>query len=533
MIVGSDLSTVKKASEAIRNGEIVVFPTETVYGLGANAFDPEAVKKIFTAKGRPADNPLIVHISDIKMLADVCCPNEKAYALAKKFWPGPLTMILPKKASVPDIVTAGLDSVAVRFPSHKTAKKLISLSGCPIAAPSANKSGKPSPTMVSHILEDYSEDDGISVVIDGGQCKCGLESTIISLVNEPAVVLRPGFVTVEQIRKIIPDVTVADAVKNKPDENQKPLSPGLVHRHYAPRAFTVGVLGSSEKAAAYINKEIMLSGKKSGVMCFDGEEGLFLSEATVLRYGQKDDSKKKAGSLFKILRELDRLDLDVIYVRLSDEKGVDLAVYNRLIRTCGFNTVDADKLPCVVGITGKSGSGKTLISERLEKEGFCHIDTDAISRKTLDYGKDELCKVFGDDIVGEDGRIDRKKLASVAFTSENNRRALSEITHKYIMREVVSVLDKNEKNGVKSIIDGAVLVEAQADKLCMLLVEVKADYEVRKDRIIRRDGIDEENAIKRLNIQTYEIDSDYVFRNNDMKEFEKSFSELLQILKGE
>ena len=225
MIYKATEENIAKAGKILKNGGVVAIPTETVYGLAANALDKKAVAKIFAAKGRPADNPLIVHITDAKDIEKYAYPNEKAAALAKKFWPGPLTMILPKKDCIPDIVSAGLDTVAIRCPSHPVARAIINAAGVPLAAPSANISGKPSATTAKHVLKDFGEN--IDAVIDGGTCDCGVESTVVTVATEPPVLLRPGFVTPEQLREILPDLKIAEAVTKELPAGAKALSPGI------------------------------------------------------------------------------------------------------------------------------------------------------------------------------------------------------------------------------------------------------------------------------------------------------------------
>ena len=245
MIYKATEENIAKAGKILKNGGVVAIPTETVYGLAANALDKKAVAKIFAAKGRPADNPLIVHITDAKDIEKYAYPNEKAAALAKKFWPGPLTMILPKKECIPNIVSAGLDTVAIRCPSHPVARAIINAAEVPLAAPSANISGKPSATTAKHVLKDFGEN--IDAVIDGGTCDCGVESTVVTVATEPPVLLRPGFVTPEQLREILPDLKIAEAVTKELPAGAKVLSPGMKHKHYAPKAEAYAVLGSQER----------------------------------------------------------------------------------------------------------------------------------------------------------------------------------------------------------------------------------------------------------------------------------------------
>lgn len=327
-------SDLQSAADAIRDGKLVAIPTETVYGLGANALDATAVASIFEAKGRPADNPLIVHISDPSELETFAYPDRRAYLLAERFWPGPLTMILPKKDVVPSIVTAGLDSVAIRLPSHPIARELIRRSGCPVAAPSANVSGKPSGTTAQHVLHDF--DTKIAGVVDGGPCACGLESTVVSLLTQPPVLLRPGYVTPEQLRTVLPDLVVAKAVEAELEADEKVLSPGLAHRHYAPSSDAVGLIGSAPSASKYVKNT--RPSEPIAVMCFSGEERYFDAE-TVIAYGKRGDAEEQGAHLFEVLRKLDEERFSRIYVCVEHTDGVGLAVYNRLLRSCGFEMI--------------------------------------------------------------------------------------------------------------------------------------------------------------------------------------------------
>ncbi len=334
MIWNDSETDLRVAAEQLRLGKLVAIPTETVYGLGANALDKDAVASIFQAKGRPADNPLIVHIADITEIERYAEPNEWAYLLAERFWPGPLTMILPKKPIIPDIVSAGLDSVALRYPAHPIAQKLIRYSGCPIAAPSANVSGKPSGTTAQHVLHDFK--DRIAGVVDGGPCSFGLESTVVSLLGNRPVLLRPGFVTPEQIRQVIPSLTVARAVEEELPKNEAILSPGLAHKHYAPSAETIGLIGDAESVAAYIQSQAPK--QPYAVMCFDEEECYFHGDV-VLSYGHRGNPQEQGENLFQILRKLDEKQVARIYINAEYSDGVGLAVYNRLLRSCGFQMI--------------------------------------------------------------------------------------------------------------------------------------------------------------------------------------------------
>ena len=339
------------AADIIKSGGLVAFPTETVYGLGANALNSEACEKIFAAKGRPQDNPLIIHISDpshITRFTDV--KNEKIMALAEKvahaYMPGPITVILKKASIIPDSVTSGLDSVAIRCPLNKIARKLIELAETPIAAPSANISGRPSPTSAEHVIGDL--DGNVEMIIDGGSCNIGLESTIIALKEgtdgAEIVLLRPGAVTLEQLSSFGCRVSVDKAVTGKMADGEKPLAPGMKYRHYAPKAAVSIVDGSDNKVIDYFSEKLKC--EKNAILCFN-EDKIRLSAMggdikRIFTFGEKDDSSEQARELFERLRGFDKLDIEAVYARMPLKKGVGLAVYNRLLKACGFNIISLE-----------------------------------------------------------------------------------------------------------------------------------------------------------------------------------------------
>ncbi len=325
--------SVKLAGEMILSGQVIAMPTETVYGLAADAFNGTAVAKIFEAKGRPQDNPLIVHISDVcqvKLLARAF--PDKAKKLAEKFWPGPLTMILPKQHEIPDEVTCGLDTVGIRFPSDEIARAIIASAGKPLAAPSANRSGSPSPTTAQHVFKDM--DGRIPLIIDGGECEVGLESTVITLATEIPMLLRPGAVTLEQLENAIGKVNIADAVLNELSGNEKPASPGMKYKHYSPEAEVIILDGALDSVINYINEN-----HENGdfVLCFEGEEKLF--DIPFVTYGSADDALSQSHKLFSALRELDELGAKRVFARCPSSDGVGLAVLNRLLRAAGFRII--------------------------------------------------------------------------------------------------------------------------------------------------------------------------------------------------
>ena len=321
-----------KAAELIKSGEIVGIPTETVYGLGADASNEEAVAKVFQAKGRPADNPLIVHLADFSQAVDYTKSiPELAYKLAERFCPGPLTMVLPKNDRIPMITSGGLDTVGIRVPSHPVMHRIIELSGCPIAAPSANTSGYPSPTSASHVMRDMS--GKIAAVVDGGSSEFGVESTVISIEGEKTVrILRPGCVTKEMLSEICGEVIIDHAILHELEAGQKAASPGMKYKHYSPRADIIMVEGSLIGFIAYVGENY---GDGVYALIFDTDREGF--PYRYMTYGK--DSSEQAHLLFQRLRELDDIGAEKVYVRAPSPEGVGLAVYNRLIRAAGFEVI--------------------------------------------------------------------------------------------------------------------------------------------------------------------------------------------------
>jgi len=321
------------AAEVLTAGGVVALPTETVYGLAANAFDDDAVKSIFEIKGRPQDNPLIVHISDYIMLNDVVTDvSEGALELAKHFWPGPLTMVLKRTEAVSDTVTCGLDTVAVRMPEHPVAAAVIKAAGVPLAAPSANLSGKPSPTTAQHCIDDLT--GKVPLIIDGGPCSVGVESTVISMVGDHPILLRPGIISIEDIREILPDAEVSPAVLEELKEGDEVLSPGMKYKHYSPKAEVYMVEGELSKFADYVAEH---AGYGVFAMCFDGEEEIIPIPS--ISYGAEGNGAAQARKLFSVLRAVDDIGAATVYVRAPEEKGVSMAVFNRLIRAAGFKVI--------------------------------------------------------------------------------------------------------------------------------------------------------------------------------------------------
>ncbi len=326
------------AAALLQRGEVVGLPTETVYGLAADALNPQAVRKIFAAKGRPQDNPLIVHICDLSMLKTLTCePPKLAYQLAEAFWPGPMTMVLPKADCLPDEVTASLPTVGIRFPAHPAAQAVIRESGLPLAAPSANLSGSPSPTKASHVYNDLQ--GKIPLILDGGECSVGLESTVVAVREGAIRLLRPGGITVEQLSAFAP-VEIDNGVLHQMDPTAKVASPGMKYKHYSPKADVVIVDAGFPDFVSFVN-----SRRADGVyaMAFDGEETML--KVPTLSFGAAGDLSSQAKVLFDSLRRCDELGAKTVYVRSPQKNGIGLAVYNRLLRAAGFTVVDKDGNP--------------------------------------------------------------------------------------------------------------------------------------------------------------------------------------------
>ena len=327
------------AAEILKNGGRVVFPTETFYGLGGDATHSESAYKISAEKGRPSDNPLIIHISDPDEVEPYAVTSKLWYRLARHFMPGPLTVILPKKDTIPNTVTGGLDSVAVRCPAHPVALKLLELTGIPVAAPSANISGKPSPTCARHVIEDL--DGRVDCIIDGGECTFGVESTIVKITGEDSLVLlRPGAVTYDALCCVCSDVTVSDNVMNKLKENERPICPGSKYRHYAPDKPLTLVGGDDAARIAFFAK---MQKEGAVIICYD-EQAEHLPADRVITIGKKDDLEEQGHRLFAALRECNSLEGKCVYANLPSTDGFGLALYNRLIRAAAHTVVYPDEL---------------------------------------------------------------------------------------------------------------------------------------------------------------------------------------------
>lgn len=319
---------IARAGEILRAGGLVAIPTETVYGLAANALDGKAVAKIFEAKGRPQDNPLIVHVTsreEILPLVESIPPE--AQALAEAYWPGPMTVIMKKSALIPDEVSAGLDTVGIRMPQHPAARAVIRAAGVPLAAPSANLSGAPSPTNAQRVLNDL--DGKVDAILDAGDCGVGLESTVVTVAAKPPCLLRPGGITLEQLEAVLGRVEVHPAVFSALQSEAQAASPGMKYKHYAPKTKVIIVKGSLEAFCGFINAQ-----KPCGALCFEGEEAAV--GVPCVTYGKCGDANSQAFRLFEALREVDALNVPVVYARAPEADGVGMAVTNRLLRAAGF-----------------------------------------------------------------------------------------------------------------------------------------------------------------------------------------------------
>lgn len=335
---------IQKAAQVLQGGGLVALPTETVYGLGANALDEQAVQAIFAAKGRPADNPLIIHVPNAEAAQPLCHISDAARQLMNAFCPGPLTLLMPKKPIVPNVVNAGLASVAVRIPSHPVALRLLEACGVPVAAPSANTSGRPSPTTAMHVYHDLH--GKLPIILDGGACQVGLESTVLDMTSDIPTVLRPGGITPDMLLTVLPEVRVSDSVLRPLREGEQALSPGMRYRHYAPVGQLTLVKGDQvnvEQLCKKIYQDTVNYGKSARILAFeehlsayDGQEALSI--------GSLANPETIAHKLFAVLRQMDDEKIDVLTCEILPPEGIGLAIMNRLSRAAAFHTVDADEI---------------------------------------------------------------------------------------------------------------------------------------------------------------------------------------------
>ena len=506
----TDNTAIQQAAAILRHGGLLGIPTETVYGLGANALDETAVLHIFEAKGRPQDNPLILHVPGADWLELYCHDIPPvAYTLAERFWPGPLTMILPRRDIVPLRTTGGLETVGIRCPDHPMTLAIIREAGIPVAAPSGNTSGRPSPTTAQHMLEDM--DGKINGIVDGGPCSVGVESTIIDLTVTPPRLLRPGGLPLEALEAVLGTVTVDKAVRQKLADGEQAKAPGMKYRHYAPKAPVTVITGTPGASAAYIAAHLT---KHSGVICFDEYAPLF--EGNIIhRLGPAGDKLAQAQHVFDALRTFDGTDVTEIFAQCPDEGGLGLAVGNRLKKAAGFHVVEAPR-PLIVGITGPTGAGKTSALRALEQLGGCVLDCDAIYHDMLrsdDGLRRALTDAFGS-VFTADGQLDRQKLGTLVFGDPQQLVRLNTIIYAHLPRE----LERRMAASPAPIIgiDAINLVESGLSKLCDRTLAVLAPVEDRIRRIMARDGISDEYA--RLRVAAQKDDAFYRTHCTDILE---------------
>ena len=489
----SDPNAVRDAAAILRRGGLLGIPTETVYGLGADALNEDAVSRIFLAKGRPQDNPLIIHVPDASWLERYCRDvPPAAYQLAERFWPGPLTMILPRRDIVPLQTTGGLETVGVRCPNHPVTLAIIEAAGVPIAAPSGNTSGRPSPTTAAHMIEDM--DGRIDGIVDGGPCTVGVESTIIDLTVTPPRLLRPGGLPLESLRQVLGEVAVDKAVTGLLAAGERPRAPGMKYRHYAPHAPVTVATGEPERSARRIQG---LLSDTAGVICFDEYAPLFPGHI-IHKLGPAADKSAQARHVFDALRTFDGTDVTEIFAQCPDDGGLGLAVANRLKKAAGFHLIDADR-PLIVGLTGGTGAGKTSALAALEDLGGTVLDCDAVYHQMLRTDpalREAITAAFGP-VFCPDGSLDRQKLGTLVFSDHAALDRLNAIVYEYLPPELLRRAQGHTLVGL----DAISLMESGLGRLCACTVAVLAPAEDRVRRIMARDGISEDYARLRISAQ--------------------------------
>ena len=504
--------------ELLNAGEVVALPTETVYGLCANALNEKAVVKIFEAKNRPCDNPLIVHIANEDDIFNLVTElPQKAKKCIDAFWPGPFTVILKKKDIVPNCTSGGLDTVAIRMPEHPVIADVIKQSGLYLAAPSANLSGKPSPTKADHVIEDMS--GKISAIVDGGECSVGLESTVVSFVGEHPVLLRPGFITAEQIKEICPDLIIDEGV-TKSVKDKKVLSPGMKYKHYAPKCDLTLIDAGSKMFCDYANT------LNIPAICFSEDQ-----EKLTCPYISLGESPEK--NLFAVLRKLDEKGYEKAIIHAPKKAGVGLALYNRMVRSCGFKEI---ALPIVIGLTGPSGTGKSTLTSKAKEMGFFTVDCDKVAHEVVPTLKEKLVKAFGKEIF-EGEILNRKALAQKAFINKETTQTLNDITLPAIVSKIKEII--LSCNNPLVLLDGATIIESGIKQSCDAVISVLCNEDIRIKRFKERDNLTEEEARLRAgarkSTEFYSQNSNYMLFNDDSvlkicNEFENIIN---NILKGE
>lgn len=507
-----DKTQIAAAADILRRGGLLAIPTETVYGLGANGLDEDAVRRIFEAKGRPQDNPLILHVPSADWLMR-CCEDvpETAYRLAEAFWPGPLTMILRKAPAVPLRTTGGLDTVGVRCPDHAVTRAIIEEADVPVAAPSANLSGRPSCTTAAHVRADM--DGRIDGVVDGGDCAVGVESTIIDLTCSPPRLLRPGGLPLERLEAVLGEVAVDKAVTSQLSADEKPRAPGMKYRHYAPRARVTVVTGGRAESARYLRANVP---DGAGLILFDECAPLFPNNV-VRTIGASGDKAEQARRVFDALRSFDETDVPEIYAQCPDSAGLGLAVGNRLKKAAGFCTVDARDGRRVVGFTGCTGAGKTTLLRAFEEQGALIFDCDAYYYQMLKSDtalQSDIDAAFPNVLRG--GELDRAALGALVFSDPSRLAALDAIVRAHLPRAIARAIA--ESGAALVGVDAVKLFESGLAALCDVTVAVSAPEDVRVRRIMSRDGIGEAAALARVRAQkpqeAFDAACDLRFENN-------------------
>ena len=488
---------ISAAAKILREGGLVGIPTETVYGLAANGLDEKAVKRIFEAKGRPQDNPLILTIPGQQWLPRYCKDIPPlAYVLARKFWPGPLTMILKCRTDVvPSVITAGLDTVAMRCPNHPVTLAIIREAGIPVAAPSANTSGRPSCTTAQDVLEDM--DGKIEGVVDGGPCTVGVESTILDLTCDPPRLLRPGGLPLEALEQLIGPIAVDKAVVSPLQAGEQPKAPGMKYRHYAPKAPVTVFTGAPEASAREISRR---AGPTTGIICFDEFAHLFPTQE-VHTLGPSNDKLAQAQRVFDALRTFDNSDVTEILAQCPDSRGLGLAVGNRLKKAAGFHVVESDSQRIVLGLTGGTGAGKTSALNAIRELGGEIIDCDAVYHEMLDNDQElrNTINAAFPGVFGADGKLNRQKLGQEVFAKKERLDKLNAIVFRFLIPELERRLD-SAPDGLYAI-DAINLIESGLDRLCDRTIAVTAPTELRVRRIMARDNISEQYARLRISAQ--------------------------------
>lgn len=487
---------IERAAKIIKKGGLVAFPTETVYGLGGSATDSASAGKIYSAKGRPSDNPLIIHVTKPSDAEKYAYTTPLYYRIAEAFCPGPITMILKKKDVVPYEVTGGLDTVAVRIPSHPVARAFIEACGVAIAAPSANLSGSPSPTCPEDVAADM--DGRIDAIIYGGRCDIGVESTIIKLDGDKAVILRPGAVTEEMLGGLL-SVSRDETLLKKPSADLRPLAPGMKYRHYAPKAPLYLLKGPHADVAAYM-KARLEEDPMTGIICTESDrEEISGKNVTYL----PDDPQGQARELFNLLRGFDKKDAPRVYSVIPSRVGLGLAVYNRLIKAAGYNIIRVGITIPVIGLTGQSGAGKSTASKILQSLGAFVCDCDEIYHGLL-Y-KDSpltlrLAALFPE--AYSDGTIDRRILSGIVFSDKEKLMALNGATHGAVLDRVREMIKEAEAGGARfAAVDAPQLFESGYDSECTAVIGICAPLDKRLARLVSRDGGDAERIRARLENQ--------------------------------